>query len=729
MRKKYFSSRMFIRLFLSYIAIITVAMTVYTSVILHETSSANKSDMTRYYTLKQQELKNVFESYIMEARNATSRVKASQIIRNLYINMTASSKSVDPYTLYQSITELSSARSVNGNTNIYDMLLFLTGDYRVYTGGGVLVLPEVFKDKALDKEKVSRNTLIKLLGISDIPDLRFQKEYFIYYDNYSYYSDSTSKGLLFVLMDLQNIERSIGKLVGEGESFKIYEKGVPVIENTEYKGNNGVVFTSESSLMPDLEYELIVDKSKFNIKLNTSLFFILLIGTLTSFLFIFFAYYFSCSYYKPIGNIKNLFFLQRTKLHSNEMDDIVDGITSLIGERDDYKNRMSNVRPFVQQAILHTLMAGNLDREEAEYLFESNNIPLKGRFFSAAVFNIGLAEGVISDGLSFSTVRRYISEAADSCSSSSMNLLCYEKDYFNIIVIINSDGNEDISDLIYKMYGYVKKKIYNSQIAITVGVDDMYNDLSLLPAACSNAMKALDSMLLEGRGSIFFYNTQFDIGDTAYYFPADFQFRIVKAVRSGDTKAIDDLFDDIYKRNISEYDWSPKTIRILLYELYMVTQKILVKLNLQNDIKVDAERIEVSAPLKEVFEYYKGFYAELCQKAIKVVQTCDKNNEIIEYVRANCFDPTISLQSIAEHFGLSAKFISTMFNKKLNIGYVEFLHNKRMELAMELLKNSCVTIDEVCEKCGYSSILTFRRHFLNATGLNPSDYQRKFDIC
>jgi AraC-type DNA-binding domain-containing proteins len=724
MKKTYFNSKLFLRLFLSYIALITVFFTIYTMVILYETSVSSRANISRYYELRLQELKNLVEGNIVDARNVISRIKSSQIIRNMYIEMSEPNKSIDPYMLYQSINEFRSAQALSSNNNIYNILLLRTGDYRVYTSTDVFILPEVFKGKPVEKEGIFRNTLSSELNLNGVSDLRLNKEYLVYEDTYSYYGDTTKKGSLFVLLDANNIESKVNSMFKDGEDFAVYYGDNCILGKKDKAA--GIEFTDKSSMMPDVRYKLVVDRSKFELNVNGTLIFTLLIGAAISILFIFFAYYFSCVYYKPIGNIGSLFFKAHPRKNNNEIDNIMEGINSLIGERDDYKNKVSTVRPFVQQAVLHTLLTGNLEQEEARYLFEANNIPFRYGYFTVAIFNIGINNEPATEQNDLSGVRGYISEAADSFSQSDgITVLCFEKDHFNTVLIINSENKESATSAIYKMHEYVRKKVENSQIVITVGADDSCGDVTAMSLSCANAMKALDSMLLEGRGTVFFYNSQFDNEEIAYYFPGDTQHKIMRAVKNSDIKTIEIVLDDIYNKNISEYDWSPKTIRLLLYELYMITLRILGKMNLIESIKIENEKIENVATLDEIFDYYKKLYTRICSMGSQEAKASDKDREIISFVEENYLNPDISLKMVTEKFGISMKYISMLFKKNLNTGFTEFIHDKRMELATDLLKNSELSVEEVCNSYGYSSILTFRRHFQSATGMNPSDYQKK----
>ena len=99
-------------------------------------------------------------------------------------------------------------------------------------------------------------------------------------------------------------------------------------------------------------------------------------------------------------------------------------------------------------------------------------------------------------------------------------------------------------------------------------------------------------------------------------------------------------------------------------------------------------------------------------------------DEILAYIDDTLYDPSISLESIAERFGKSASFISSMFKRMRQMNYIEYVNRKRISRAAELLKESTMNIEEIGAAVGYVSPATFRRNFQKYTGQSPSEYQR-----
>ncbi len=94
----------------------------------------------------------------------------------------------------------------------------------------------------------------------------------------------------------------------------------------------------------------------------------------------------------------------------------------------------------------------------------------------------------------------------------------------------------------------------------------------------------------------------------------------------------------------------------------------------------------------------------------------------VQYIQEN-FHREISLQSVAERQGISANYLSHMFSRYLNISFVNYLNNVRVEHSKKLLADPSLKIYEVSERVGFYSTAYFIRVFKNATGLTPTEFR------
>lgn len=102
--------------------------------------------------------------------------------------------------------------------------------------------------------------------------------------------------------------------------------------------------------------------------------------------------------------------------------------------------------------------------------------------------------------------------------------------------------------------------------------------------------------------------------------------------------------------------------------------------------------------------------------------------QIIDYIKENYTKP-LSLDSIAEEFGITSVYLSTWFKKNVGVNLSVYLSNFRMEKAKELLRTERgIKVAELANKVGISSASTFNRNFKNHTGVTPDQYRKLLDI-
>ncbi|AEI44832.1 AraC family transcriptional regulator [Paenibacillus mucilaginosus] len=84
----------------------------------------------------------------------------------------------------------------------------------------------------------------------------------------------------------------------------------------------------------------------------------------------------------------------------------------------------------------------------------------------------------------------------------------------------------------------------------------------------------------------------------------------------------------------------------------------------------------------------------------------------------------LSLDAAAAEVFLSAKYLSRIFKEETGMGYTEFVTQKRMERALELMQNSSLTVEQVAGAVGYGTPAYFIKKFKEIHGCTPKTYVR-----
>ncbi|OMF26493.1 hypothetical protein BK133_20275 [Paenibacillus sp. FSL H8-0548] len=96
----------------------------------------------------------------------------------------------------------------------------------------------------------------------------------------------------------------------------------------------------------------------------------------------------------------------------------------------------------------------------------------------------------------------------------------------------------------------------------------------------------------------------------------------------------------------------------------------------------------------------------------------------IEYIN-NHFAESITLTSIADHFGLSPSYLSRLLRAESGINFVDLVAKARIEAAKRLLRNPRHKVNEVGEMVGYKEYAYFYQVFKKIEGVSPKEYKNR----
>lgn len=96
-----------------------------------------------------------------------------------------------------------------------------------------------------------------------------------------------------------------------------------------------------------------------------------------------------------------------------------------------------------------------------------------------------------------------------------------------------------------------------------------------------------------------------------------------------------------------------------------------------------------------------------------------------QYIQEN-YMKNIGLDEVSSLVGFNASYFSVLFKKETNMKFMDYVSEVRMNRAKELLKETKLSISDICEKVGYSDIKYFTQNFKKITGIKPSEYRKLY---
>ena len=103
----------------------------------------------------------------------------------------------------------------------------------------------------------------------------------------------------------------------------------------------------------------------------------------------------------------------------------------------------------------------------------------------------------------------------------------------------------------------------------------------------------------------------------------------------------------------------------------------------------------------------------------------DRISKVMRFVYENYSDQDMSVQKLADSFGLSLSYLSRRFREKTGEKIVDYISRCRVEAAKKLLIESRLSIPEVAHRVGYGNDLTFSRAFYRLEGITPGKFREK----
>ncbi|WP_160724979.1 response regulator transcription factor [Bacillus sp. USDA818B3_A] len=97
--------------------------------------------------------------------------------------------------------------------------------------------------------------------------------------------------------------------------------------------------------------------------------------------------------------------------------------------------------------------------------------------------------------------------------------------------------------------------------------------------------------------------------------------------------------------------------------------------------------------------------------------------QVLYYIEKTPLDQ-ITLKDAAKCVHMNPSYLSHLFKQQLNIKFVEYITELRIEESKKLLQHTALRISEIAERAGYSDIAYFSNNFKRITGCSPSEYRK-----
>lgn len=387
--------------------------------------------------------------------------------------------------------------------------------------------------------------------------------------------------------------------------------------------------------------------------------------------------------------------------------------------------RIHEYKDISRGIFYNRLLKGEVISADEIKMIEEDSI-LGFSYYTAAVARI-----ISHDSKSIDIAMFTASEAFSGMREKGIYFCKTAFDRFTIIICRNKlPDQSEIADVIESFFD---KTCNNSLISLRWGVGDIVTNFDQIFASYRNAEYALYNMdVLDSEVIEWYSNTDKQKNRLTYNF--DNAQRLYTLICNGDSETTIQAIKELVNKNKEVLEASRVQRNRFISMLSETTLLAVSKFtNLDSQLEREIERIlrqmKRADTIDTIIECISAAVELLCSS----IDSRNKNSyqrlteKITTFIDDNYNDPNLSLISIAQSMRLTESYISGFFKQNYGINIHNYIEQKRMIKAAELLRGTKLATTEIVEKIGYNNLNTFYKAFKRYYGTTPKEYKAELD--
>lgn len=426
------------------------------------------------------------------------------------------------------------------------------------------------------------------------------------------------------------------------------------------------------------------------------------------------AVYYTRKSYRPFRETVDLYAGERLA-SENELEALGRVMNQAFRDRDTAIDSLNQLYPLARQRMIRGYLDGSA------FLGESSNdllcrlgLQFKSKQFRVLAVRMNLMdllEEKPEPGMELQmaalAMENYVSKATEGLRLQAW-LYIHSAEEFS--VILNYNQQEDCTRFIERLYDCCSQAELSSkeEITVLIGVGNAVDQARNIHISANQSEFSLNySSIREGSG-IAYYADVVREAKIQIYLPRSEELLLAKAVGNGDIEEVRSIVESLTEANRAAA--SPGSISMLFAALCCViistAQEFGIDIPTTGDDRLPNSLEEVQQRLislsKTVCEGVKGHRGSMLT---------EEDKKIKDYIDSHICDSNLSLRALAQKYNRSQASLSESFKRLTGKKYIDYINEKRIQKAVELMLSENLDFNTVYTKVGYVSISTFRRNY------------------
>lgn len=413
--------------------------------------------------------------------------------------------------------------------------------------------------------------------------------------------------------------------------------------------------------------------------------------------------------------------------HNNELSSLERIFDDLKHDKTIFQEELKTLRPLA----VHRLICSVLDGSVSMDVLDSPKYKLRFpyRLFYVVSVYAPFSEAICLDGASEEDAQvDFVMSVLTKSSSNGMALDAYwcsqDADYHSILV--NASSEKEFGAFLKKMRDGCEDYFSNRQKerCVFTGTGNPVDRIDAVCTSAEQARTALSVAIIEKSGENIAYEAIAQQMKYDYLYSLSDEVFLSRAITNGHEESAKALVERVIESNRNADIKNPHA----LWCLFMDLHSTIVRSGQSMGISfVSIPRQEELISYDDIASTLRILIDRICvQLSARHQEELEQNDlQILRYIDEHIFDADLSLTGIAQTFGKTSSYVSSVFKENRGMNYNTYVNQKRIQRAIELLQKEGMDSNSVFPMVGYVSLSTFRRNFSKYAMCNPGEISQK----
>ncbi|TBL72391.1 helix-turn-helix domain-containing protein [Paenibacillus thalictri] len=269
-------------------------------------------------------------------------------------------------------------------------------------------------------------------------------------------------------------------------------------------------------------------------------------------------------------------------------------------------------------------------------------------------------------------------------------------------------------------------ELANSRFSVQpiVGIGGIYDRLLDIHRSFIEAKGVIQYFPHQDSARAVYFDEYFTLSPEQFWYPLEEQVRLSQCLLHGDASLAEESIRRLFAK-VAIMDQSLEMIRCIYYDIMNMVIKTANQLHADN-VREDIQKLLQFQTVEQLETRLLALCGKLCEHALQAKTRKNESviSEITLYIQERFCDSALSLEAVAEHFGMTTSYLSKIFKQETNLTFTEYLKQLRLSEFKRGLVESDKSIKQLVVEIGYWDVPSFSRMFKQAEGMTPGDYRK-----